>query len=129
MPPIGLVLLAVALPFSASPTANVAPCLWSAMPPFKEQVISAPDFQTFDQLRRQYPDADWTHARLREEAAQGPGAVLHPVRPHRPGPAAGRPGHLRHQPRRLAPRRDRLSQGEGGAGGKLNAQGKTVGCI
>lgn len=61
MPAIGL-LLAVALPFTAPATSNVAPCLWSAMPPFKEQVLSAPDFRTFDELRRQYPESDWTVA-------------------------------------------------------------------
>lgn len=78
MPTIGL-LLAVALPFSASAKTDVAPCLWSAMPPFKEKVLSAPDFRTFDELRRQYPDEDWTLAFKRcgldeekDAAAAGP---------------------------------------------------------
>lgn len=78
MPAIGF-LLAVALPFTAPATSNVAPCLWSAMPPFKEQVISAPDFRAFDELRRQYPDSDWTLAFKRcgldeekDAAAAGP---------------------------------------------------------
>lgn len=78
MPVIGL-LLAAALPFTVPAKTDVAPCLWSAMPPFKEQVISAQDFQTFDQLRRQYPDADWTVAFKRcgldeekDAAAAGP---------------------------------------------------------
>lgn len=78
MPVIGLLLVA-ALPFTAPASPDVAPCLWRAMPPFKEQVVSAPDFVTFDQLRRQYPDGDWTIAFSRcgldeekDAAAAGP---------------------------------------------------------
>jgi hypothetical protein len=61
MPAIGL-FLALALPLAAPARADVAPCLWSAMPPFKEKVLSAPDLRAFDQLRREYSDADWTSA-------------------------------------------------------------------
>lgn len=78
MPVIGLI-LAAALPFAGPAKADVAPCLWRAMPPFKEQVISAPDFRTFDELRRQYPDSDWSIAFKRcgldeekDAAAAGP---------------------------------------------------------
>lgn len=63
MPALGL-LLAVALPLigGGKPAATVSPCLWGALPPSKEQVLSAPDFATFDRLRRQYSEADWTLA-------------------------------------------------------------------
>lgn len=63
MPALAL-LLAVSLPLigGSRPEATVSPCLWGALPPSKEQVLAAPDFPTFDRLRRQYSEEDWTLA-------------------------------------------------------------------
>jgi hypothetical protein len=57
-------LLAVSLPLigGGKPEATVSPCLWGALPPSKDQALAAPDFATFDRLRRQYSEADWTLA-------------------------------------------------------------------
>lgn len=35
-----------------------APCIWLKLPAYKEQVLAAPDFPTFDRLRRAYPEAE-----------------------------------------------------------------------
>ncbi len=35
-----------------------APCIWLKLPAYKEQVLAAPDFATFNTLRRAYPEAE-----------------------------------------------------------------------
>ncbi len=35
-----------------------APCIWLKLPAYKEQVLAAADFPTFDRLRRAYPEAE-----------------------------------------------------------------------
>lgn len=44
-----------AAPAPASTGGLVAPCIWEKLPAHKAQVLAAPDFPTFDKLRRGYP--------------------------------------------------------------------------
>ncbi len=46
--------LAAAAVATAAPDA-VAECIWSKLPAYRETVLAAPDFQTFDRMRREYP--------------------------------------------------------------------------
>lgn len=46
---------------AAAPAASkgpVAVCIWANMPAYREQVVGAADFATFDRLRRDYPQAE-----------------------------------------------------------------------
>lgn len=47
---------ATPVPVPAPAGGLVAPCIWEKLPAYKTQVLAAPDFQTFDKLRRAYPD-------------------------------------------------------------------------
>jgi hypothetical protein len=51
------VLAAAAVAAAPAPASGtVAECIWSKLPAYKEQVLAAPDFETFDKLRRAWPE-------------------------------------------------------------------------
>lgn len=52
-------LAAAAVAGEVAPTPGlVAPCIWTRLPDYKSQVLAAPDFRTFNTLRRAYPEAE-----------------------------------------------------------------------
>ena len=50
-----MILTALAAAAVAAAPATVAECIWSKLPPYRETVLAATDFETFDRLRRDYP--------------------------------------------------------------------------
>jgi len=49
-------LAAAAVAAAPAPAAiSAAECIWSKLPAYRETVLAAPDFETFDKLRRDYP--------------------------------------------------------------------------
>ncbi|MES2035324.1 MAG: hypothetical protein V4466_14210 [Pseudomonadota bacterium] len=48
--------LMAAAAVAAAPASQVAPCIWGKLPAYKEQVIAAPDIDSFQRMRRTYPD-------------------------------------------------------------------------
>lgn len=52
-------LAAAAVAGEIAPTPGlVAPCIWTKMPAYKSEVLAAPDFKTFNTLRRAYPETE-----------------------------------------------------------------------